>query len=205
MNAADIYYRRTGRTGLYNINLIENLPSIMEYGILSYDAAEKIPHISVALQAVQDKRDQKTVPNGLRLHQYANLYFDARNPMMYRRQSEFDHLCVLKVSLDVLSYPDVVVSDQNAASKYAAFYDPSFGVGFIDFDMVFKRNWSSPDQIQHWRNSAAKCAEVLVPNRVEYTDVIAIAVATDEAKQVVSSYDVKVPIQVNPDLFFRRS
>lgn len=31
MNAADIYYRRTGRNGLYNITAIENLPSIMEY------------------------------------------------------------------------------------------------------------------------------------------------------------------------------
>ena len=204
MNAADIYYQRTKRSGLYNITAIENLPSIISHGILSYEAASKIPHISVALQTVQDRRDQKTVPNGLRLHQYANLYFDPRNPMMYRRQSESDHLCILKVTIDVLTYPDVVVSDQNAASKYAAFYDPEYGVGFIDFDLVFKRNWSSPDQIQHWKNSAAKCAEVLVPGRIEYKDVVAIAAATEAAKMAVLRHDVQVPVYVKPDLFFRR-
>ncbi len=204
MNAAEIYYQRTGRNGLYNITAINNLPSIMKHGILSFEAARRVPHISVALQEVQDRRDKKTVPNGLKLHQYANLYFDARNPMMYRRQADYDRLCVLKVSIDVLTYPDVVVSDQNAASKYAAFYDPEFGVSFIDFDLVFKRNWSSSNQIEHWRNSAAKCAEVLVPNCVEYKDVIAIAVATAEARRDVLGCGVQLPIHIQPDLFFRR-
>jgi ssDNA thymidine ADP-ribosyltransferase, DarT len=71
-----------------NIALIDNLPSVLEHGILSHAEAKKITHLSVALQAVQDKRDAKRVPGGLPLHEYANVYFHARNPMMSLRRNE---------------------------------------------------------------------------------------------------------------------
>ena len=60
---------------LHSIMPIANLPSVMAHGILSYERAAKLPHRSVALQPVQDRRDKKQVPGGLRLNQYANLYF----------------------------------------------------------------------------------------------------------------------------------
>jgi hypothetical protein len=66
---------------------IGNVPSVMEHGILSYERAARLEHHSVAMQEIQDKRDQKQVPSGLRLHQYANLYFHARNPMLFRSWS----------------------------------------------------------------------------------------------------------------------
>jgi ssDNA thymidine ADP-ribosyltransferase DarT-like protein len=61
-------------TELHCIMPTVNLPSVMERGTLSYERAAKLQHHSVALQPVQEKRDQKHVPGGLRLHQYANLY-----------------------------------------------------------------------------------------------------------------------------------
>ena len=75
-------------TEFHCIMPIANLASVMNHGILSHERAAKRPHRSVALQPVQDKRDKKQVPGGLKLHQYANLYFHARNPMMYKRQAE---------------------------------------------------------------------------------------------------------------------
>lgn len=111
-------------TELHCIMPIANLGSVMAHGILSYDRATNLPHHSVAMQPVQDKRDQKQVPGGLRLHQYANLYFHARNPMMFKRQAEAPDLCVLRVSTRVLDLAGVVISDQNAASGYVRFLDP---------------------------------------------------------------------------------
>jgi hypothetical protein len=71
-----------------NITPLVNIPSILHNGILSHAQASKLPHYSVALQEVQDKRDQKQIPGGLALHEYANVYFHARNPMMSRRRNE---------------------------------------------------------------------------------------------------------------------
>src|SRR6266702_230791 len=95
---------------------IANIGSVILHGILSYERAAKLEHHSVAMQPVQDRRDQKQVPGGLRLHQYANLYFHARNPMMFKRLAEAPDLCVLRVSTEVLQLEGAVISDQNAAS-----------------------------------------------------------------------------------------
>ena len=101
-----------------NITLIENVVSILQHGIVSSVEAAKLPHGSVALQGVQDKRDAKRVPGGLALHEYANVYFHARNPMMYRRQDEAPRLCVLRISTEILSIQGAVITDQNANTIY---------------------------------------------------------------------------------------
>lgn len=61
-------------TELHCIMPIGNITSVQQNGILSHELAAKLPHHSVAMQVIQDKRDQKSVPGGLKLHQYANLY-----------------------------------------------------------------------------------------------------------------------------------
>src|SRR5882672_8451887 len=104
-------------TELHCIMPMANIGSVMMHGIVSYERAAQLAHHSVALQPVQDKRDQKQVPGGMRLHQYANLYFHARNPMMSARRAEAPSLCVLRVSTQVLQTQGTVISDQNADRK----------------------------------------------------------------------------------------
>jgi hypothetical protein len=84
------------------------------------------------------------VPQGLWLHQYANLYFHARNPMLYKRLGEARTLCVLRVSLDALAIPHTVITDSNAASDYVRFLHPSQWK-LIDFDDVLAESWTHPD------------------------------------------------------------
>jgi hypothetical protein len=76
---------------------IANIAPVLRDGILSHQRAASLLHADVSLADVQGKRAAKVVPNGLRLHQYANLYFHARNPMMYKRQAEAGSLCILRV------------------------------------------------------------------------------------------------------------
>src|SRR5438552_9608106 len=104
---------------------LDNIPSVLKYGILSNERAEKLLHRSVAMQEVQERRDVRKVPGGLKLHEYANLYFHARNPMLYKRKDEAEKLCVLRVSTGVCSIPGVVFTDCNASSDYVRFLDPS--------------------------------------------------------------------------------
>lgn len=170
-------------TELHCIMPIANIPSIMQHGIVSHDRASKLPHEDVSLTEVQDRRDVKTVPGGLRLHQYANLYFCARNPMMSRRRNQKNDLCVLRISKSVLKLPEVVLTDQNAASKYVSFHKSPQGLLHIDFDLVFAVSWKHPDdQIAEWRHSSAKCAEILVPHCVNIMYVEGAYVANETAK-----------------------
>jgi hypothetical protein len=189
-------------TEFQNISLIDNVPSILKLGILSHVEAAKVPHLSVALQPVQDKRDLKRVPGGLALHEYANVYFHARNPMMSLRRNEADRLCVLRVSTEIFKIPGAVVTDQNAVSKYVRFSTPEI-VKYMDLNYVFARNWKHPgEQIEEWRHSSAKCAEVLIPQRIPPEFLLGAYVLNDAAKGRLEGHAFKLPIQVNSDIFF---
>ena len=108
-----------------------------------------------------------TVPGGRPLHEYVNLYICARNPMMFKLKGEHGALCILRVSTDVLDLPDVVVTDRNAASEYVRFGPAPAALSLVDRELVFARYWVHGDLIEEWRRKSIKCAEVLVPDRVD--------------------------------------
>jgi len=116
---------------------------------------------------VQDRRDLKQVPGGQKLHKYANLYFHARNPMMSKRRNEAPELCVLRVSTEVRKLPGVVFADCNASSDYVRFLAPHQW-NLLNFDDITRWDWRHPnDPIAYFRHRSRKCAEVLVPDRIE--------------------------------------
>ncbi len=185
-----------------NITLIANIPSILRHGIVSYVEAAKLPHLSVALQDVQEKRDVKRVPGGLALHEYANVYFHARNPMMSRRRGEAAQLCVLRISTDILSIPRAVITDQNAASKYVKFSAPN-QLQFMNLEYVFAENWKHPnDQIQEWRHSSAKCAEVLIPEKIPPHFILGAYVLNASSQSQLQAQGFQLPIQLDQHMFF---
>jgi hypothetical protein len=185
-----------------NITPLVNIPSILQHGILSHAQASKLPHHSVALQEVQDKRDQKQIPGGLALHEYANVYFHARNPMMSRRRNEAHTLCVLRVSTEILKIPGAVITDQNAVSKYVKFSAPD-RLKFMSLDYVFAANWKHPDdQIEEWRHSSAKCAEALIPKKIPPDYLLGAYVVNTAVRAELEALGFALPIEIHADLFF---
>lgn len=192
---------------LHYITPITNMGSICTIGILSHKKAEKIVHQSVAMEEIQERRRKVVVPGGRPLHQYVNLYFHARNPMLFKRKDFHKELCIVKVSKDIVNLPKVVITDGNASSDYVRFYAVTEGLRVIDKERVFARYWHHDDPIEKFRHVFEKCAEVLVPDKVPKEFIIGAYVSCEESK--INLYDIikeiksKFSITVNPDLFFQ--
>jgi hypothetical protein len=185
-----------------NITPIGNIPSILQHGILSHARASKLLHLSVALQEVQNKRDIKRIPGGLALHEYANVYFHARNPMMSLRRNEATKICVLRISTKILEISGAVITDQNAVSKYVKFSAPNC-LRLMNLDYVFSRNWKYPaDQIEEWRHSSAKCAEALIPHSIPPHFLLGAYVVNDSVGAELAGLGFDLPIETDADLFF---
>ncbi len=180
---------------------IENIASVMQHGILSYNRASQLEHISVAMPEIQDKRDRKTVPSGLRLHQYANLYFHARNPMMFKRKAEAESICVLRINNTVSQLAGVVFSDGNAASDYSRFLAPS-QCNLLDLDQIYALDWRDPIPALFFQRKSRKCAEILVPNRVDPSFIVGAHVVNNRARILLEQTGFQPPITLTPDLFF---
>ena len=181
---------------------LENIPSVLRLGILSNERAAKVPHYSVALEVVQERRDLKNVPGGLKLHQYANLYFHARNPMLFKRKDSAATLCVLRVSTEVRHIDGVVFADRNASSDYVRFLHPR-QEGLLDYDAIFAMDWRhANDHIAYYRHRSQKCAEVLVPHSVVPRFLTGAYTVDEAAATNLQSLGFGLPININSELFF---
>ncbi len=190
-------------TELHYITPIANVPSILNLGILSHNRAKRVPHESVAMNEIQDRRAGVTVPGGRKLHEYVNLYICARNPMMYKRQTQHQSLCVLRINPNVINIAGVVITDGNASGDYVRFSAAPRGLAIVDRDWTFADDWRDPDPIQYFRKKAAKCAEVLVPDKVEPDYITGAYVSCQDAMNQFQMLSTGLSVEINSHLFFR--
>jgi len=177
----------------------------MKLGTLSNReiARRGIKASSVASQGVQGRRASKAIPGGRPLHDYVNLYICARNPMVYLRRSHHQDLCVLQVRPTVLHLPGVVIADGNAASGPTAFWPSPSGLAKVDKDTVFAEWWTDPDPFTLWENRRVKCAEVLVPDKLDARFISGAYVSCPEAESRLRALASNLTIIIDPHLFFR--
>ncbi len=190
-------------TELHFIAPIANVPPIMKHGILCHERAGQVEHHSVAMAEIQERRTNKRIPGAGTLHDYANLYFDAHNPMLSRLRAQNDDICVLQVDAKVLDLPGVIIADRNAASDWVRFSRVGDGLKTIDRDRVFARYWTHPqDAYDEMSHKSEKCAEVLVPDCVMPSFLLGAYVANEVALQKLQQLNIGLPVRIRSDIFF---
>ena len=203
-SVADLFYARTGKQYLYNITAIDNVSSIIRHGIVCHDYAKRICHYSIAMEDVQERRSQKSVPNGLRIHQYANLYFSFRNPMMYKRKDLAEDLCILVLSASVLNIDECIVSDMNAAAGLVRFYSAAEGMGALDFNRIYAKSWIHPGDDNETRiHKLIKCAEILIPYAIPFSYVKGAYAVNSDSRDALERAGFRQRVEVNSSVFFR--
>ena len=203
LRAENVTMNRADVKELHYITAIANVTSILQNGILSHKLAAELRHDSVAMPEVQAIRQNKQIPGARRLHDYANLYFDAHNAMLSRVRGHNSTICVLSVDASVLDLPGVIVSDRNAASDWASFLPPVEGLEAINRDRLFARSWKHPeDMYDEMSHKSEKCAEILAPDRVEARLVTGAYVANQVALVAFRALGIGLPVRIRSDMFF---
>lgn len=193
---------------LYYITHIDNVPSILERGILSHERikAENIQFTPIYDEQIVENRHRIQTPDGNTLWDFANLFFQPRNAMLYRvlHEKSADDIAVLAVLQDILNRPDIFISTGNAAHSLSDILPASEGRKVIsqikkDTD---KEYWTEEDGSK--RKMMAEC---LVPNVIPPEFIQGIYVASydtaDKMKAILQRS--KLPIVPEPNMFFRPS
>jgi hypothetical protein len=201
---------------LHYISHIENIPSILKLGILSHGIIDKqkIKFLSffkkVKFTPIYDEeiiliRKNRKTPDNKSLWEYVNLYFQPRNPMLYRVVCEqsAENIAVLGVDFDVIKLADAFVTDGNAAS-ISSYIVPAKEHKEVINPLKKVLNgewWTDDDQIDSKRKIMAEC---LVPEKIEPGYIKAIYVADDSiAAEVKKKIFIKIPVIPEPHLFFK--
>lgn len=123
--------------------------------------------------------------------------------MMYLRRSYHLDLCVLQISTAVLNASGVVIADGNAASGPTAFWQSPSGLAKVDKDTVFAEWWTDPDPFTLWENRRVKCAEVLVPDKLDARFISGAYVSCPESESKLKALVSNLAIIIDPHLFFK--
>ena len=188
------------------ISPIANVLSILKHGILSNRLAKKYEHKSCASQEIQQRRENVILPNGKNLHDYANLYFNARNPMMHLLKDTHHDLVVISVSIAILDIQEVIISDQNASRDYTLFKPAPEGLKMLDKTLVFAEYWTHPDPIKRHEHKGIMCAEILVPDKIDASYIQKFYVSCNNSQEILTemltSIKNDLEVIVNGSMFF---
>lgn len=204
---SETYRRYVPRRHLYNIVHMDSVSSILSKGIRSHNSMASCSHKDISLLDVQNRRAEVSFEKlGTKLHDYANLYFDARNPMMYylkfHREDFPNEYCVLALDYAILDLDGVLVTDSNAAYGLMRYGSPEAMLGSLDFARIFARFWTDDDEIEMAKRKVQKCAEVLVPDAISPSYIRGAYVANETAKELLRKKCPSVKVAVCGDLFF---
>jgi hypothetical protein len=194
---------------LYYITHIANLDSILKKGIFSHERiiAEKMPYTPIYNKQIIERRKQKKAPNGKSLWSFANLYFNARNPMLFKIRCDrsVDDVAILGISPELLNRQDIFVTTGNAAHSQT------------EIKSIAEARKSLPrivseTEIEYWRVTDGTkrkiMAECLVPELVPPEMIRSVYVASHAARAKIEkrlSPPYALSISHNPWMFFRPS
>jgi len=190
----------------YYITHIDNLCSILEKGILSHQTIidEDVAFIPIYDEEIVTNRSQIQTPNGKTLWDYANVFFQPRNPMLYRvliEKSKND-IAIVGVQPTILNDNNIFITTGNAAHSLSEILPPQKGLKILQkiLKNIDKEWWKSEDGSK--REIMAEC---LVPNRIPQNNINVIYVANveiaDRVRSIVAQYGTLVIPE--PRMFFQ--
>lgn len=195
---------------LHYIAHIDNLDSILDHGILSRYRAKRLlggSMKSIANPEILARRAERSIPKGLPLNRYANLFFNARNAMLYsmpiKQGIPFRDIAVLRVDSSVLCLPGVVIADTNAATKKRPrWHTVEEGLSLIDKKELFAEYWIHDNLLEERRHRQRMMAEVLVPDKVPPEYILGAYLYSDHTLTMLSRYK-RLDITVFKYIFFQ--
>ena len=203
MNKKNRIVKKEDIKSLYYISHIDNVESILKHGIYSHHKI-KSEHIqpNVIYNAdVVSIRENKKLPTGDNLTEYANLYFQSRNPMLYRilhdkgegrADKGIDQIVLLEIKKTILDEPNTYIAQQNAATQSAAFFPPEKGYEKLNRVILDDQAWWN-DLVD---GKSKIMAEFLVKDHISPDHILSIYTASQEVKEQLDKFKTHYRINV---------
>jgi O-acetyl-ADP-ribose deacetylase (regulator of RNase III) len=183
------------------------LASILETGILSHNkiVEQGLTFEKIYNPEVVNRREGITVPDGRSLWDFANLYFQARNPMLFTviRNNPLDQIAVIGIDRKILERDDIYITTGNAAHSQSEIISISEKRKYLPdiLNQINRVYWNEVDGSK--RTIMSEC---LVPDSIppEYIRSIYFADCNSkrQAEQSLSNLG-HISLMFVPGLFFQ--
>ena len=188
---------------VFHMTEVSNLKNILQYGLLSHNEAHSkgFNKTDIALQDVNQRRANKKPIHGISLHDYVPMYFNPKNPMLYRRKQIQDNIVILAIDRRVIYQNKSIFSDGNAASDATKFFNNLSDLVRLNWQCIRNEYWN--DYVDGKR---IKCAETLTHPKIPIKYVKKIHCNSIQTKNIVDkmvSIERPFRVELNSKYFFR--
>ena len=185
-----------GVFSLWHMTHKDNVERILIDGILSHTLAyKKIRPKDISDHGVQKWRESSDPFYGRKLHDYAPTYINIKNPMLFVRNDIQNELCLIEISLSVLSNDNYIFTDGNAASKNTNFYTSNEDLEKLPWEVLNTSFWSDFED-----GKRKRCAEILIHPLIEPIHISTIHCCSHRTLEFLSRFDVHS--KISSELFF---
>lgn len=183
---------------LYHVTHINNLSSILQYGLLSHSNAHRSCNVTdISDREVSDRHSRMTI-EGKPLREYALLYFNPSNPMLYSRKEIQNDIVILAFNKEALWWGGTWFTDGNAASNATEFYYDLDDLHELDWSCIWDEYWNGHDDGRRKR-----CAEILVPDAIHPSWIEQIIVQNTATRSaVLRRVRSNIPVTIQPWMCF---
>ncbi len=169
---------------LYHITHIENLVGILSRGILSH--GNDYQNVDISDGEVNARRARSEPIYKRRLHEYATLYVNPRNAMLYRVQRTYgDDVIILAIDKTAIVNSEFVFSNMNAASDHASFINDLQKLCRVDWSPTFRKSWAEGGSVDS-RAKSIMMAECLINSSVPPEHIRSVRCLSQDAMKRVT-------------------
>lgn len=182
----------------YHLTHKNNLAGILQHGILSHAdvlTRDDVLAVDISDPGAQKWRDRAEPVNHRAIHDYAPLYINPKNPMLFVRRDIQHEIVILKISPKVMEDGQHVFSDGNAACRETKFSaEPS--IVEVSIDALNSTYWSNCID-----GKRRRCAELLVYPKVQPIHIVS-AICSNKTLAIKIALETRIQIEVDPSMFF---
>ena len=164
---------------LYHMTRLENMPSILEYGLLS---RKRVQELKTDFKDIADHEilaGRENIQSPRPLSEYVPFHFFVKNPFDGNvcREYSSENMAIIAIYRDLaqnLNFPIITAHPLSSSAKWFDSYQE--GLSNIDWDTLNKRDYRD-------RDSKLKCmAECLAPDSVQPESFACIFVYDEDAQ-----------------------
>ncbi|SHE19624.1 DUF4433 domain-containing protein [methanotrophic endosymbiont of Bathymodiolus puteoserpentis (Logatchev)] len=184
---------------LYHLTHINNLPGILANGLLSHNLAhQQCTLTDISDLGVNARRSAVDPIYKRSLHNYVPTYFRPLNPMSSARRELANELVILKLNPQLLLQSGMLFTDGNAACCNTRFFSALNDLNQLNWACLNSGYWKG-----YVDGGRQRCAEMLIPDRIQVTNIMQIAIKSEIAlKSGLNLMSMDIQVVKQAELFF---
>lgn len=185
-----------GIFSIWHMTHKDNIKEILNKGIFSHTLAyKKTKPKDISDHDVQKWRESNDPIYDRKLHDYAATYINIKNPMLYVKRNIQSELCLIEISLSVLTNDNFIFCDGNAASRNTKFYNLVEDLEKLPWGVLNATYWNDLED-----GKRKRCAEILIHPLIDPKYISKIHCLSHDTLEFISRFNVQS--EITDELFF---